>query len=365
MRGLAALYVVWTHCTAEGRLGGSSRLETIFASVGRYGHVTVCVFIVLSGFCLALPVSRSDDHRLEGGLPGFVKRRARRILPPYYAALILAVAVTALLHHHAAWWIRSSREHELSMASLATHALMVHNLSPWFFSISPPLWTVATEWQIYFIYGLIMIPLWNRLGSTVAGIFAIACGIGMHYGLNGGLNIDAACPWFLALFGMGVLASEVVFARSDAARALRKLPAGPLALAVALAYLVFPSVLAGRAQLHSVMIQDMASGTLALFILIYCGVQRVENRGNWLTRVFESRLSMFLGAMSYSLYLTHYCVVDSLVVALKPTGIGPTAGVLLFYAVGIPAAVGLSYAFYLRFEKPFVRAAQRKPRPAS
>ena len=59
-----------------------------------YGHLAVDVFIVLSGFCLMLPVARSGGA-LADGARGFFVRRARRILPPYFAAFTISVALTA------------------------------------------------------------------------------------------------------------------------------------------------------------------------------------------------------------------------------------------------------------------------------
>jgi peptidoglycan/LPS O-acetylase OafA/YrhL len=51
---------------------------------------SVQVFIVLSGYCLMLPVAQAAGT-LKGGLSVFVRRRAIRILPPYFAMLTIAV----------------------------------------------------------------------------------------------------------------------------------------------------------------------------------------------------------------------------------------------------------------------------------
>ena len=61
-----------------------------------YGHLAVAVFIVVSGFSLALAPMR-DNGRLQGGVSRFVRRRAWRILPAYWAALIFSTLITAYL----------------------------------------------------------------------------------------------------------------------------------------------------------------------------------------------------------------------------------------------------------------------------
>src|SRR5450432_2883737 len=92
MRALAALFVVLHHCMLQVNLDkvsvspGLSKIVQVLL----LGHDSVDVFIVLSGFCLAMPVVRGDGF-VSGGALNFFKKRARRILPPYYFALALSL----------------------------------------------------------------------------------------------------------------------------------------------------------------------------------------------------------------------------------------------------------------------------------
>src|SRR5436853_35532 len=61
-----------------------------------FGHFGVVVFIVLSGFCLMLPVVRGDGT-LRGGIAAFFKRRTLRIVPPYYVAIGLSLLLIVTL----------------------------------------------------------------------------------------------------------------------------------------------------------------------------------------------------------------------------------------------------------------------------
>ena len=81
LRGLAALYVMLAHVFSITAYGDDGRVSTslppafVWATRGLcFSHYAVAVFIVLSGFCLMLPVSRSKDGLLPGGLLGFAKR---------------------------------------------------------------------------------------------------------------------------------------------------------------------------------------------------------------------------------------------------------------------------------------------------
>jgi peptidoglycan/LPS O-acetylase OafA/YrhL len=97
IRGLACLYVAMYHAAIFAGHYGLARAShgEEYSALGNaikfltsFGHYGVAVFIVLSGFCLAIPVARDAGLNLRGGIGEYLKRRARRILPTYYAAPI-------------------------------------------------------------------------------------------------------------------------------------------------------------------------------------------------------------------------------------------------------------------------------------
>ena len=83
LRATAALIVYVNH--AFGGLetvpkAGTHGILSVFSYSRIAGHLSVTVFIVISGFCLAMPLLAADGQ-LRGGALTFFKRRARRILP--------------------------------------------------------------------------------------------------------------------------------------------------------------------------------------------------------------------------------------------------------------------------------------------
>src|SRR3954467_13615802 len=90
LRAVAAVYVVLFHA-GLGFVDAERPVQGIARTVQRglsLGHDAVAVFIVLSGYCLMLPVTRSPiAGQLVRGIPHYIARRAWRILPPYFAAL--------------------------------------------------------------------------------------------------------------------------------------------------------------------------------------------------------------------------------------------------------------------------------------
>ena len=98
LRAVAALLVVVCHCHLLRVYLHHPPPFGILSDLFDGGGVWVNTFIVLSGFCLMLPVARSGA--LRGGWLSFYKSRARRILPPLYAVMALAVIKTLLRDHH-------------------------------------------------------------------------------------------------------------------------------------------------------------------------------------------------------------------------------------------------------------------------
>jgi len=90
VRGLAALFVVVNHVFLRAFPGYPVDRAPFWAGWFIYGRFAVVVFIVLSGFSLALSPAR-HGWRLDG-VSRFALRRARRILPPYWAALVFSLA---------------------------------------------------------------------------------------------------------------------------------------------------------------------------------------------------------------------------------------------------------------------------------
>ncbi|MFL5863631.1 MAG: acyltransferase family protein, partial [Solirubrobacteraceae bacterium] len=121
-----------------------------------YGRFAVVVFIVLSGFSLALSPAR-HGWRLDAA-SRFAQRRARRILPPYWAALAFSLAV--------AWLIVPQPGHGVpNVTSVVVNGLLVQNIvlahSP-----NAAFWSMAVEAQLYLLLPLLLLVV-RRRGAVV------------------------------------------------------------------------------------------------------------------------------------------------------------------------------------------------------
>lgn len=384
LRGLAAMYVVCHHFLAWNTLG-LPHWAVCCVSWANFGHSAVNVFIVLSGFSLMLPVARSEDKRLRGGTRLYLARRARRILPPYYAALALSLLALLLspqglaaLHGHA----ERDWSANFTTGSVLSHLAVVHNLSPnWIGQINMALWSVATEWQIYFVFPLLLLPVWRRFGNAAAVAAGFAAGLLPllipHY------DLSIACFWYVGLFALGMagatLCAGSLWPREGESVGWSYPPGGRLlgiAVLLALGYAASLKILPMHGQVSAgyyrfylaETVKDGLTGGLALCLILYCarGVS-LRREGVPAPRVLlllESPAARALGLFSYSLYLTHCIVLRESDLVTAALHLSPL-GALAFRAfVGIPVALGLAYVFHKVAEKPFLTPFQKQAEDA-
>jgi peptidoglycan/LPS O-acetylase OafA/YrhL len=357
LRALAASYVVLFHAvlgfSAENLSGPFRPLRRIFA----FGHEAVAIFIVLSGYCLMLPVIRSSPGELRIAFAPFVRRRALRILPPYFATLALtaaAIACLPVLRTPGTGTIWDESLPGLELGPLLSHALLVHNWSPTFgYQINGPLWSVASEWQIYFFFPLLLLPLWRRGGMLLALLGAGLVGYAPL--LFAPRAAGVAIPWYLLLFALGMAAAAVGFSPSGLAARLRDaLPWRPLCAGLWLGCLVFsnaaPALWFGLKPLI-----DALVGVATAALLVHLTSRAVAAERGRLLPILEWQPLVRLGHFSYSLYLTHLPVLALCYFAVRPLQAKPPLLALAMLTLGPLASLLVAYGFHLAIERRFMR----------
>ena len=348
VRGLAALWVVLSHLwIIPCGLAARDNWLGLLTNWTLYSHFAVDVFIVLSGFCLILPVA-ARGGRLEGGAKPFFWRRARRILPPFYAALLLSIVVflgiQALSHKP----LQVSVPAVLANVFLLQDVLLPLNL------FNGPFWSIAVEWRIYFLFPLLVWAL-RRHGKRGALTAAFFIGGAMTVVLKWRHpEMLMACPWYLLLFAAGLCAGSVSAKRPHRDERLFGWLFGGFSLVL----------LAGMVHAHPItssgggdfgvwmpLLDILAGFGAAAALLAFSRSPRRVPLLSW-------RPLVTLGTFAYSLYLVHLpCLLlgNTLLTMWKPSWHHPllhVAGLLCL----LPVVIGIARLFYLAFEKPFIRS---------
>jgi len=365
LRGLAALdvtfYHIWGHTLNSMPLTGFRAVARDWIGAILHGRIAVDVFIVLSGYLLMRPVARSADGRLPGGISVYLQRRAWRILPPYYAALLLALALELLIP---ALRTPLSRQWEDSLPpfgamNIAAHFLLVHNLSfHWASKIDSPMWTVATEWQIYFALPLFLLPIWRRFGSFASAAAGLFLGLGCYLFVGG----QSAAPWYLGLFAFGIAAAARDRARISPLRDRRIF--GAITLVLFALYILFvvsvqmnvfgPFGVHGMEDLwRCYWPMDILVGAATACFLAFSGAVTPQNP-NWAVKALATNWLVKVGVVSYSLYLIHDPLLAIMKIPLNHFGVGPFRQMFVMLFAGLPTVLLITYGFHLVFEKPFM-----------
>ena len=370
LRGLAALYVVIFHVYLEASYRWTGfvlpRKLWLASQWMIYGHSAVVVFIVLSGYCLMLPVIRSADAQLSDGLKGFFVRRTRRILPPYYAAVLLSLLLIALTSkwRQAVGTSWADMTPAFTPGVLVSHLLLFHNLNQnWTLKIDSPLWSVAMEWQIYFVFALLLLPIWKRWGISATLVVAFIFGLAPHFLLPAKYNLDPTCPWYIGMFAFGMWGAVIGFSPLAVHRHIHnRVSWGILSFLSFLCNLVSERMHIAWLKL-SAWQGDVLVGASAICLIICCTKHLIDNPGSnrlLVLRLLESRWAVVLGTFSYSLYLIHDPLLALLHLPLHMLNLSLSARFLILLIVGVPVCVLAAYGFHCCFERPFLRRPVKK-----
>lgn len=351
VRGLAALFVVVNHVFLRAFPGYPVDHAPLWASGFIYGRFAVVVFIVLSGFSLALSPAR-HGWRLDS-LSGFARRRAWRILPAYWAALTFSLAVAWLVVPQPGRGVPDGK-------SILVNGLLVQNVVS-AHSPNAAFWSMAVEAQLYVLFPLLLLVL-RRWGAvlmvTVVTCLVAAVGIvGPHVSHLDTFVIQSP-PDLAALFALGILTAGIV----GASQVRRSWPWGWLALAAVAPVLAAIALQGSVWTLDHLLWIDLAAGPAIACLLAALATGHAAP----LLRLLETRPLRRLGSSSYSLYLTHAPIVvivyERVIAGRVPPGVPAFLATL---ALALPLTVAFARVFAKVFETPFLqrRGPSAAPRP--
>lgn len=340
LRGVAALFVVLHHCWLFSYPGFPSDNGPPWIGFLLHGHLAVVVFIVLSGFSLAVAPAR-DGWRL-GGVRRFLRRRAWRILPAYWAALLFSLLVAWLVVTERAGVVPTGR-------SAIVYGLLIQDMTP---APSPnsAFWSIAVEAQLYLVFPLLLL-LRRRVGAIplIFGVTGVVVAINLLSGrFRPFASLMHLTPEFAVLFTVGVLAAGVLAATTSPW--VSRAPWSSLALVGtlgvgALIVLNGPEWTVGNYFWVDLLLGIPTGALLAALAL---------GRPHRVVRFLDSRPLRSLGSFSYSLYLVHVPIVAVVSrVLVEPHLPGGTPAFVATAAVAVPASLLIAKGFAAVFELPF------------
>ena len=326
------------------------------------GWVGVDIFFVLSGFLLSIPFLRWHFFQQSPvALPRYFQRRLLRVLPAYYAQIILLLGISLLFSSKAL----------PETGSLLSHGLMIHNF--WFAyngDINRVYWTLPIEFGFYLLLPLLM--LWATTPKKLLILFVLSTviAISYRYGVFQWVADSSTAkkqwilnqlPGRLNQFLSGMLAAYVyLLYRNGKQQPLQQwLSRAGFFLGLAgIIYLLY--FFSGGMHKHfwqghwSLFVWYGAAG-LAIALLV---LSLALNHG-WISKLFSNPLMLFLGLISYSLYLWHYPMVEWLAHTpwIKSLDGYPLPTLAL---AGFSSSIVLAALSYYLVERPFLLVRKKR-----
>lgn len=348
LRAVAAALVVLYHVIVIGKwtdypISGPWLL-------GRAGWIGVDLFLVISGFVIALAAIRGVSTQGDGFRLGFARRRLARIVPLYLLTglVFLFVVDPSLLVLPA----------QHLFLHLGTHLSFLHNLLPTTHgSINGPNWSVALEMQFYLLVGLTA-PWWVRRNPMLVALVLIVLAVAWRAGVVSvvGLGVERAhilhvytsqLPGVLDAFGLGI-GLAIVLTRPQRPRIFE--PAWSSAaiwfLAFAILYWVTFEIYWPRAGYWDqwpmvVLWRTLLALTSVSLVAMVVTLPGSVHRAVWLAPW------RYLGEISYGIYLWHLPVLLTVMALPGATG----SRLLVLVMIG---TLALASATWHMMERPMI-----------
>ena len=321
LRGVAAMAVVLFHLTTRFMELFNFRAPPSFSFA--HGHFGVNLFFIISGFVIFMTLEKTA-RPLD-----FVVSRFSRLFPVYWVAIFVTLAIT-----HALGLPGKLVGFGAAVANMA----MLHGLFriP---HVDGVYWTLEVELLFYFgMFFLFRIRRLNRIHEALMALLAVRL---LYFFMQRVFGIDL--PWIL--FRLSILAYipwfaigiSIYLATSRKGIGQWKAPAGTAAMAI-LTLLIVESV-------------GFAALALAMAATVFLAA---SGRLPWL----RNPVFVWLGAISYPLYLVHENIGWSIQLRLVEMGL-PTDVIVL---VTLAFVLALATLLHRAIEKPTMRLIRERYR---
>jgi peptidoglycan/LPS O-acetylase OafA/YrhL len=341
LRAIAALLVVWLHAAATFPMASSETAATggAFVAIPGFidvGHIGVVVFFLISGF--VIPFSILPDRAAPVG--SFVIKRILRIYPAYWLSVPLAAFVV--------FWIWGT---QFTAREVLVNLTLLQDV----FGVRPAegvYWTLLVELAFYALCVVLLVSgsLFNarRVAMLAAALGLAFVIVASTYWLKRKFIPTSAPYWFLNL---SVMLCGALFRPRWNPSAERDGIADALLATMVGCYIVLLPIAA-----------LIANGTKNNEPLTYSVGFLIFLLGTRVVRI-ETRLTDWLGRISYSIYLFHVIVflaIEWWLLHRTPAG-SPwrTRHVGVYTAIGIAATLVVASVVYRFVEKPGIRLGHR------
>ena len=317
LRGIASLGVCYVHL-AEGVPNYLDK-ENAFLKIAHFGQLGIDIFFLISGF--VIPFSLYKYNYKAVNFFKFLCKRMMRIDPPYYISILLVLLSLYLTSLHP--MARGSYTYDL--AAIALHVGYLVDLFGKFW-VNPVYWTLAIEFQFYILL-ILLFPLFlsNKWYCRITLFVLILSPIILKFFFVY-FQTTSTVFNFIFHFSLGITLFLFITKKMEKVEAI-----------------VF--------SLLSLLLVYYQFGVLNFSVLLV-------TTGLILFTDINSRLTKFLGNISYSLYLIH-AIIGTKILSISTLFLfNPDMRVMFLFAVFL-FTIFCSYLYYRLVEVPFLKLSRK------
>ncbi|WP_243372513.1 acyltransferase [Geotalea sp. SG265] len=354
-----AFLLVFIHHTKP--LGAYPILNGVLQKVHAYGWMGVDLFFVLSAFLITRLLLLEYDYTGSISIKSFIIRRCLRIWPLYYLMLLFGFFIaTRLQVTPTEFFIPSfslspdtERMWDLVRSYLGFYSVFLGNISHAIWG-APMIgiglmWSISIEEQFYIIWPFILRSLAHSRRKIL--IFAM-CGLVFSVLMRLLLYSRTAHPmiWALTVTRLDPIMLGIILALwcSDNYLKLK----GVLGLGLLYAVTLLPGNVEHQ-SIHVVWLYLMVATAFLLLVNVV-----VASRSQVMAAFFSNRVVVYLGQISYGLYLTHQTIglIARRTILPKMPGL---SGWMIYVGSSLLATIVVSMVLYHFYERTFLRLKGR------
>lgn len=293
LRGIAVLIVVLSHLSLM-------KFNLLFVDFSGIGKCGVYLFFVLSAFLLTYQFFEKglNDGVSAGGLGNYFWRRSLRVLPLFYLVVLCSGLTTRFL---AKYLMGHGLPFTIPPGAVIPHLLLQEGTGV--------LWSVPVEFKFYFLLPLIAVCflLTGKKGIILDAIFTACIIYPITYWFpSSSLQLGTVdLRYFLPVFMIGSFCASLAFKTPLKGHA--RLASLAASIAGIVLILTVPSI-------YSLLIRPVPPSYFQKSSLLYGLLWAVFlymalHAQPWFQRALTSRPLVFMGRISFSVYLLHFPIL--------------------------------------------------------
>lgn len=263
-------------------------------SLGKYtfiGNAGVDVFFVISGFLITgiLIRNKQSSASKAHSLKKFYIRRFFRIFPIYYLYLLMAALLFYPLCKESLPWA----------LTYTINIFSQHHTEPVFFA---HLWSLSIEEQFYIVWPfLVLFTPQKHLMKLIIAVIVLALAVKL---LVPGINHKLFTISCMDAFGAGALLAFGNIYRPSAVDAIIR-QRWLLYAALAAYLLLVAAAIMGYHQFE--VLHRTIVSVIGFFLVAFCVNPAYVRSERW-NRIFENPTLVFIGKISYGIYIYHFMI---------------------------------------------------------